>query len=186
MIDKSNLSDPPGPSCEENITFESTDIYINIQRFINLFECQYYLPNLEDQSLSLISEKSFTNDSDWIVRRMPLTNAVVLEHRGLSADARVLLTHLPRTLAHEQTYISMLRFSENDQWMRLVYNKDAQKSYSCQDPANPYLPAIISRKLDTIEPYPDEHKSLKRKAVENDDNSKALLKKRLSRVWRKR
>ncbi|KAI8625511.1 hypothetical protein F5Y19DRAFT_267395 [Xylariaceae sp. FL1651] len=188
MIVNGNLLPQPDPSGDENMKFESTDIDVNIQWFIDLFDGPYRTHDLEDHSLSLISETTCTDDSDWAVRRIPLTNAVILEHRTLSEDARALLTHLPRTHAHEQTYISMLRFSENDQWMRLVYNKDAQKSYSCQDQANPYLPAIISRKLSTIEPCPQEYgsSSLKRKAVENKDGSKSLLKKRISELWRGR
>lgn len=66
-------------------------------------------------------------------------------HNDNAAHSRVLL-HLPRLVPGEQTFVSLLEFSKNDEWVRMVWNQAQQDSYSVRDQANPYLPAIISRK----------------------------------------
>jgi hypothetical protein len=51
----------------------------------------------------------------------------------------------------EQTFVSLLGFVDNDRWLKLVWNKGPQESYSPGDTPHPYLPSIISRKPESIE-----------------------------------
>jgi hypothetical protein len=51
----------------------------------------------------------------------------------------------------EQTFVSLVGFMDNDKWVKLVWNKAPQESYSSGDAPNPYLPSIISRKPESIE-----------------------------------
>ena len=158
------------------------DDKIDITDFIGLFLCRYSTSRTEalgSQLLSVLTENCSTRDGAWSIQRAQSTNTVVLQSEARKEDGSFLLTHLPRLHNHEQTFVSLLRFSENDRWIRLVWNKGPQESYSCQDPTNPYLPCIISRKSETIE-YQPGGKILKRSA---EDDSQALVKKRLSRIW---
>jgi hypothetical protein len=169
-----------GPTHNEAKRIENT---IDITNFFSLFMSRYpatWNETSPSQSLSVFSENCGAIDGAWSVERSHWTNAVVLHSRARDEDGHFLLAHLPRLRNNEQTFVSLLKFSENDRWVRLVWNQGPQESYSCQDPINPYLPCIISRKSETIE-YQPGYKTLKRSA---EGESRALVKKRLSGIWR--
>jgi hypothetical protein len=62
-----------------------------------------------------------------------------------------LVAQLPRLQQGYSTHISLLPSSENDKWVRMVWNKDAQDTYSIHDYQSPHLPSIIHRRQGTIE-----------------------------------
>jgi hypothetical protein len=162
---------------------ECVDNTIDITNFLSLFMGQYSTWETEaatSQSLSVFNENGSDVDGSWSVERSRDTNAVILQSRTGEEEGSFFLAHLPRMHNNEQKFVSLLKFSENDGWVRLVWNQGPQKSYSCQDPINPYLPCIISRKSETIE-YQPGYKTLKRSA---EGESGALVKKRLSGIWR--
>jgi len=62
-----------------------------------------------------------------------------------------LVAQLPRLQQGCETHISLLPSTENDKWVRMVWNKDAQDTYSIHDYQSPHLPSIIYRRQGTIE-----------------------------------
>jgi len=73
-----------------------------------------------------------------------------------------LLTHLPQLQQAQTTYISMLHFTPNDEFVRLVWNKALQDTYSIFDIPTPYVPSIIYRQATTIQDSGGETRAPKR------------------------
>lgn len=142
---------------------------------------------------SVLSENSQLTSRDWYLRRDGLTNAVVLQpHRsdllGQNTDG-FLMAHLPRLNSRERTYVSLLKFTKSDRWVRLVWNKGAQESYSVRDPVNPYLPSIMARRFDTIEcrvAGGAARPTLKRgpeKDLDDSERRAVVLRREAERIW---
>ncbi|KAK5655984.1 hypothetical protein OQA88_5122 [Cercophora sp. LCS_1] len=99
------------------------------------------------QSVSVLVENQGASTAGLSLHRDQVTSAVILWDRTCSGETNeVVLAHLPQSARREQTFVSLLNFRSTDEWVRMVWNKGAQKSYSVHDEANPYLPSIISRK----------------------------------------
>jgi hypothetical protein len=171
------------PGVSDGEAYRKPQVYgheINLSPFLCVLESHNVVTwESSTQSLSVISENNGAQGTDWTIQRRESTNSVVLQLRSQEAQGEYLLTHLPRIHGQEQTYISLLRFSEHDRWVRLIWNKGHQESYSLQDPVNPYLPCIISRKPETIE-YRDGGKKAIRAGA---SNSVVPAKRRLSQIW---
>ncbi|KAF2495193.1 hypothetical protein BU16DRAFT_383232 [Lophium mytilinum] len=76
-----------------------------------------------------------------------------------------LLAHLPRLRQGEETHVSLLPSTENDKWVRVIWNKSAQSTYSVYDHQTPNLPSIIYRKQGTIEAHIENTRDAKRQRL---------------------
>lgn len=73
-----------------------------------------------------------------------------------------LVAQLPRLQQGYETHISLLPSTENDKWVRMVWNKGVQDTYSIHDYQSPHLPSIIYRRQGTIEKFCGYPPKLKR------------------------
>ena len=78
-----------------------------------------------------------------------------------------ILTHLPRLRKGEETYVSLLPCEEQDEWVRMVWNKSAQDTYSIYDYQSPHVPSIISRRQGTIQ-LASQDRAAKRLRLSNE------------------
>lgn len=131
----------------EFINPESYDVEVDLSRWFSA-ATEQFIANIDSksQSISVLAENRGCTSKGWSLRRDHPTNAVILENHVPSNKAKLVLAHLPRLHNGEQTFVSLLHFADNDGWMRMVWNKGPQESYSVRDDANPYLPSIIARK----------------------------------------
>lgn len=79
-----------------------------------------------------------------VIRQEVTQNAVVLNVKENWESEGYLLAHLPRLHTGEDTFVSLLQFDENDKWLKLIWNKGPQDSYSATDTPSLHLPSIIS------------------------------------------
>jgi hypothetical protein len=83
---------------------------------------------------------------------------------GALVAGSMLVGHIPRLSQGDQTNISFLPPIDDDEsseWVRMVWNKDSQESYSVFDYQSQHLPSIIYRQKRTIgdlEEHPEERK----------------------------
>jgi hypothetical protein len=77
-----------------------------------------------------------------------------------------LVAQLPRLQRGYETHISLLPSTENDKWVRMVWNKGAQDTYSIHDYQSPHLPSIIYRRQGTIENTYDNFSGVKRRRLQ--------------------
>ncbi|KAF2645315.1 hypothetical protein P280DRAFT_531385 [Massarina eburnea CBS 473.64] len=95
-----------------------------------------------------------------------LDSSATVTAEGAVVSGSSLLAHLPRLQRGDQTHISLLPTAENDEWMRLVWNKDMQESYSIFDHQSAHVPSIIYRKRGTTETIRDASQDAKRTRIE--------------------
>ncbi|KAH0559609.1 hypothetical protein GP486_003874 [Trichoglossum hirsutum] len=110
------------------------------------------IPSAQNEQLNQAPEKSLlqsTNSTSTLINYRTTTQQVT--HGGAVVVGSQLLTHLPRLRQGEETHISLLPCAENDEWVRIVWNKAAQNTYSIYDYQTPHLPSIIYRRQGTIE-----------------------------------
>jgi hypothetical protein len=77
-----------------------------------------------------------------------------------------LVAQLPRLQQGYETHISLLPSTENDKWVRMVWNKGAQDTYSIQDYQSPHVPSVIYRRQGTIENRYDLFSGVKRQRLQ--------------------
>lgn len=109
-----------------------------------------------NEPLNEAPEKSIlqgTGSTSMLINHRTTTQKATDE--GAVVVGSQLLAHLPRLQQGEETYISLLPSAENDKWVRLVWNKAAQNTYSIYDHQTPHLPSVIRRRQGTIEKYSD-------------------------------
>lgn len=89
----------------------------------------------------------------------------VAQGEGTVTVGSKLVAHLPRLQQGGETHISLLPCAENDKWVRMVWNKDAQDMYSIHDRQSPHVPSIIYRRQGTIEERKDDGPIAKRQRL---------------------
>lgn len=78
-----------------------------------------------------------------------------------------LIGHIPRLSQGEHTDISFLSPLEDDsEWVRMVWNKDSQESYSVLDYQSQRLPSIIYRNKRTVESLEENPERAKRRRLD--------------------
>ena len=70
---------------------------------------------------------------------------------GALVSDSMLMGHIPRLKQRDQTSVSLVPHKDNDECMRMVWNKNSQESYSVFDYQSEHLPSIIYRNKRTIE-----------------------------------
>jgi hypothetical protein len=130
---------------EEDLYSQSSTV--NISNFLNAMLLDPLpTPQPKSQSVSVLVENGASTGGRSLYRDQ-VTSAVILQDPTYSGDSSdAVLAHLPHSVRREQTFVSLLNFRSTDEWIRMVWNKGAQESYSVHDEVNPYLPSIISRK----------------------------------------
>ncbi|ORY15989.1 hypothetical protein BCR34DRAFT_144457 [Clohesyomyces aquaticus] len=109
-----------------------------------------YLPLAMAQSLS----DTTSRDLSHLEQRSRRINP----QNGLVAAGPQVLAYLPRLRSGEITHISLLPSTENDEWIRMIWNQGPQETYSIDGPSNPHLPSIIYRRRGAIEDREDLEK----------------------------
>ncbi|KAF4453686.1 NACHT domain-containing protein [Fusarium austroafricanum] len=90
-------------------------------------------------------------------------NAVVFHTKNDTGQSeRHILTHLPRLRTDMQTFVSLINPSHNDKWIRMIWNKSPEQTYSLNDTPHPYLPCIIDVERGTDKDKGTEFKRLRR------------------------
>lgn len=82
---------------------------------------------------------------------------VQIEEDGALVSDSMLVGHIPQLNNRGRTSTSLVTHTDDDQWMRMVWNKDSQQSYSVFDYQSEHLPSIMYRNKRTIDQVQGGH-----------------------------
>jgi hypothetical protein len=81
-------------------------------------------------------------DKEVIVCDVTIANQVSIQKYGSSQIS----VHLPQSGLTQNTFLSFIRPSTDQEWLTIVWNKEPQLTYSVLTPQNRHVPSIIERK----------------------------------------